>query len=221
MPGDTVWTVSGNGYIGDAPGSTRITGDSVVFTASLSAGSATVTASIGGVVIPTALTIKVPDSVIVIGHTDVPPTTENPSGTQMGAITDYAIVAGPTSVSFANVLFSEEQMPDYDLNWPDGTVTHVSHMENTSGSAVDCSNAFAKPRDEISSIKPVQSATHLRNGSSNADCSHTDTWHDRYKNDAGNWVNFCQMTATYKYFGSSFKCQITYQGVAGGLEGPY
>jgi len=211
MPSETIWSVSGNGTI------TQTNGDSTFFRAKLTPGSATVTATIGSVTIQTTLTILAPDSITVISDTDAPLATEDPSGTQMGAGMYYTDVIQPATVSFANVTFGEQ--PDTngtDLIWPSGATNHVSYSR-TDSSAVDCDNIFG-PDHVTTALYP---ANYLFNGTSFVNFSWTDTWQDRYKNDAGDWVNFCQMSVTRAFFGSNFKCQITYQGVSGRLQGPY
>ncbi|MGH7952939.1 MAG: hypothetical protein ACREFE_13630, partial [Limisphaerales bacterium] len=212
MPANTTWSVSGNGTISSTNGS------GTTFTASLTPGSATVTAKIDDVTIPTTFGNIAPSSLIVLSITDSPPGTENTNGTTMGAETIYTDVIGSTNVSFYKVDFRENPDPaTMSVTWPNGTNTTIRSDRATSPWGVSCGNSTVF--DTISA--PEVPISYLFNGTNYVDFSFTSSWTDQYKNEGGAWINFYTLTAKYEYRGSDKKCRVTYLDVAGGWQGPF
>ena len=212
MPSGTTWSVSGKGRINSTNGS------GTVFTASMSPGSATVTAAIGNATIQTTLTVIAPKSLTVIGNYDWPQETEDPNGTRMGAGTFYTNEIEPTTVSFYNASFREEQTPDMTLTWPNGHVSTINFSESTNAWGVPCGTSTFLDQARM----PLVPTSYIYNGTSYVDFSFsTPAWHDQYRDENWNWVNFATLTLSIEFRGSDRKCRVIYCGIPGGWQGPY
>ena len=212
MPDNTVWSVSGGGYLSSYSGSTT------TFVAYESPSNATVTAKYRSAP-PLSVTFKVipPSSIIVDGHTDALNEVgiTNVNGTLMGALTYYQIEVGPNTVSFNNTQI-REVLPLLSVTWPNGATTPIAQIGETNGVSIFCGTSQS---DKVGA--GLASINYLFNGTSYVDFSYPYTWQDQYQNEAGTWTTFKTMNRTTEYHGSNKQCRVTYLGVSGGWQGPY
>lgn len=217
MPDNTTWSVSGNGTISSTNGS------GTTFTAKLSPGSATVTAQVGGVTIPTTFSNIAPSSITVVGHADHPFGSSVGIGDakSMGARTYYDIIVGPTSVSFANAELRENPEPSSkNVTWPSGYQTLIS-FERSSFDPFSC-GGVPSATDRISTGSKLFDVRLLQKPDGYlGNESFSVSWTDQYKNDSGQWTDFFTLTANYDFSASDATCRITYLGVPGSKQGPY
>ena len=212
MPGGTTWSVSGKGRINSTNGA------GTVFTASMSPGIATITATIGNATIQTTLTVIAPSSITIIGQYDWPQETEDPNGTRMGAGTFYTNQIEPTTVSFYNTYFRESPTPDTHITWPNGTNSTLVFNQSTNAWGVSCGNDTFTDGPRM----PLVSTSLIYNGTNFVDYSiATPPWTYQYRDENWNWVDFYTLTLTIEFRGSDKKCRLIYCGVPGGWQGPY
>ncbi len=133
MPDGTTWTVSGAGSISPT------NGNGTKFTASLSPGSATVTAQIDNVTTQTTFSVVAPGSAQYAFFEDEPLGSQDPNGTYMGAKTIFAIVIEPTTVSFKNAPL-KEILPPLSVTWPCGQTTPLIINGTTNAISIPCDN---------------------------------------------------------------------------------
>jgi hypothetical protein len=207
MPAGTTWSVSGQGTISSTNGS------GTVFTAYMSPGSATVTATIYNVTITTTLNVVAPSGVQVADHY------ENPQGwasgtAEIGADTKYLLNILPTTVSFIKASMRED-IPAHSLTWPDGITDNLPAQIVPVGPG-DCGDVFT---DEIRD--GLVTKYNIFNGTSFVDFSFSFSWPDEYKNQSGTWVQFTTINTQTQFSGSNLTGQQTYQGVSGAPIGPF
>ena len=217
MPGNTVWSVSGGGSLSGT------NGGGVNYTAPLSPTTATINATVETAKLSVTFNIIAPNSVTVLSQVDWPPGTANPSGTLMGAETDYIDAIGPTNVSFDNVYFRENPQPaSISITWPNGTNSIISFNRTTNGWMMACGQYTIG--DKITSPDvptPLVPESYLYTGSNYVNFSFGNTWTYQYQNKSGNWTDFYPLTYSVKYLGGSKQCQVIYLSKLGGLEGPF
>jgi hypothetical protein len=211
FPEDPLWSVNGSGSIDSEAGA------ATTLTAFLSPGSATVKVRVRDVSLPTTFSVIAPSQVVPIPllTQNISLGTENPAGTQMGADTLYWVSILPSTVSFGNVSFRESPDPaSINVTWPNGTNQTIPFQRTSFN--YPC-GAQAKPDNQKVGLYPK---ANLFTGTAFAGCSFSDTWNYQYLNQAGQWANFCPITATITFI-SSGQCQVTYLGVPGSSQGPY
>jgi hypothetical protein len=185
----------------------------------MSPSTSTITAKVGTAQQSVTFNVIPPSSITVITNQDNPSAfgTENPSGSHMGAETIYTVAIGPTNVSFANVTFGENTNPaSMTVTWPNGTNT-VQNFSRRPEFSLYCGQ-YTSHDTVSSSLLPISL---LFNGTNYTNSSYTDSWTDRYLNEAGVWTDFYTMTVVRAFRGSDKKCQITYLGVPGDWQGPF
>jgi hypothetical protein len=208
MPAGTVWTISSGST------TTTTTGSSAKLTASMSPGSATVSAKIDNTSTQVTFSVIAPSSFTVGSHTDAPLGTYDSDGTEIGAAVSCDDRFMPDSVSFANVSFRENPSSiSVTVPWP--STNGPKTMSLRSSFNTDCDNSFS---DYISS--GLDLASYLSSGTGYAGCSFSASWEDDYLNASGVWTFISNLTATFTY-SSDKSCQVTYCGSSGSSQGPY
>jgi hypothetical protein len=210
MPAGTTWSVSGGGTVSPTNGS------STTFTAGLSPTTATVHAQIDGAELTQDFSVIAPSSITVIGYTNLPPGTEDPNGTMMGAQTIYSDIIGPTNVSFENVSF-RENVPAPSMTWPNGSNTTDNVKFTVIPIHVTCGGDVLD-KVKIDNNVPI---SYIFDGTNYVDFSFANTWTDQYLNDAGVWTDYYTLSATFEFRGSDKKSRVTYLGIPGSWQGPY
>jgi hypothetical protein len=206
-PGVT-WSVKGGGTLSSTNGA------STALTASQSPGSSTVHAKVGTEDVTQDFQIKAPESITVVGVTNLAFGLEDPNGTQVGARATYAIVIGPANVSFGNASI-RESAPPCIVNWPNGTTATNTVRAATNAYNLPCGGAIGD------SLSILTSRSLLFNGANYVPFSFTYNWAYQYRNEAGVWVDFKLMNSSYSFSGSDQECQMTYLGTPSSPQGPY
>jgi hypothetical protein len=213
MPTNTIWSISGNGTISFTNGS------DTTFTASLSPGSATVTATIGNVTIPTLLNVIAPDSIIVNAYSDDPNYwgTQDVHGIWMGAKTDYTVILGPKTVSFNQITMRENAPASLSVTWPNGVTLPVTENAETNGILLTCGSSIT---DHIA--QGLFNRDLLSTNRAYVDFSYNISWKDQYSNSVSGWTDFAPVTVNVEFRGSDKKCEVIYQGIPSlDWQGPY
>jgi hypothetical protein len=214
FPETPFWYVLGDGTIN------LNTGSSTMLTANLSPGSATVKVNVRDVTLSTSFGIVAPSG---IGNVSVyrdlglgEAATNLNDAKGIGAKTEYWFDVLPTNVSFAHVSFRENLPTTPTFTWPCGTNTYLNSDFWYFGGNGAC--AYATSDTIQGGIFPIK---WLFDGTNFTNFAYTTTWTNEYLNSYSNYVPFATMQATYHFYGTTKQSQTVYQGVTGGLQGPW